>query len=79
MTAFQNVAFPLVNGPPRLSSSDVKKRVMSALEMVQLADRIAVMSKGKVLQRAPPRELYDTPARHVHIRLPADELKLFAR
>jgi iron(III) transport system ATP-binding protein len=139
MTVFQNVAFPLINGPHRLSSSAVKKKVMTALEMVQLAglaerpapflsggqqqrvalaralavepkvllmdeplsnldarlreevrdeiknlsnkfgiavlyvthdqveamalaDRVAVMSKGKVLQCAPPRELYDCPA-----------------
>ena len=27
-----------------------------------LADRVAVMSKGKVLQCAPPRELYDLPS-----------------
>jgi len=139
MTVFQNVAFPLINGPYRLSSGDVKKKVMTALEMVQLsgladrpapflsggqqqrvalaralavepkvllmdeplsnldarlreevrdeiknlsnkfgiavlyvthdqveamalADRVAVMSKGKVLQCAPPRELYDAPS-----------------
>jgi iron(III) transport system ATP-binding protein len=139
MTVFQNVAFPLINGPHRLSRSEVKKKVMNALEMVQLAglaerpapflsggqqqrvalaralavepkvllmdeplsnldarlreevrdeiknlskkfgiavlyvthdqveamalaDRVAVMSKGKVLQCAPPRELYDAPS-----------------
>jgi iron(III) transport system ATP-binding protein len=139
MTVFQNVAFPLVNGPHKLSSAEVKKKVMDALELVQLqgladrpapflsggqqqrvalaralavepkvllmdeplsnldarlreevrdeiknlskkfgiavlyvthdqveamalADRVAVMSKGKVLQCAPPRELYDTPS-----------------
>ena len=138
MTVYQNVAFPLINGPHRRSGSEVKKRVMTALEMVQLAgladrpapflsggqqqrvalaralavepkvllmdeplsnldarlreevrdeiknlsnkfgiavlyvthdqveamalaDRVAVMSKGKVLQCAPPRELYDAP------------------
>jgi iron(III) transport system ATP-binding protein len=139
MTVFQNVAFPLANGPHKLSSDDTKKKVMHALELVQLAgladrpapflsggqqqrvalaralaveprvllmdeplsnldarlreevrdeiknlskkfgiavlyvthdqveamalaDRVAVMSKGKVLQCAPPRELYETPA-----------------
>ena len=139
MTVFQNVAFPLINGPHRLSRAEVKKKVMTALEMVQLAgladrpapflsggqqqrvalaralavepkvllmdeplsnldarlreevrdeiknlsnkfgiavlyvthdqveamalaDRVAVMSKGKVLQCAPPRELYDAPS-----------------
>jgi len=139
MTVFDNVAFPLINGPHQLSRTDVKKRVMNALELVQLAgfadrpapflsggqqqrvalaralavepkvllmdeplsnldarlreevrdeikklskqfgiavlyvthdqveamalaDRVAVMSKGKVLQCAPPRELYDRPS-----------------
>ena len=139
MTVFDNVAFPLTNGPHRLSRSDIKKRVMNALELVQLAgladrpapflsggqqqrvalaralavepkvllmdeplsnldarlreevrdeiknlskkfgiavlyvthdqveamalaDRVAVMSKGRVLQCAPPRELYDRPS-----------------
>ena len=139
MTVFQNVAFPLVNGPHRLSGAEIKKKVMTALELVQLsafadrpapflsggqqqrvalaralavepkvllmdeplsnldarlreevrdeikslakrfgmavlyvthdqveamalADRVAVMSKGKVLQCGPPRELYDAPA-----------------
>jgi iron(III) transport system ATP-binding protein len=139
MTVFQNVAFPLVNGPRRFSNAVVTKKVMNALELVQLAgladrpapflsggqqqrvalaralavepkvllmdeplsnldarlreevrdeiknlatkfgmaalyvthdqveamalaDRVAVMSKGKVLQCAAPRELYEAPA-----------------
>ena len=139
MTVYQNVAFPLVNGPRKYSTHDVKKRVLNALELVQLggladrpapflsggqqqrvalaralavepkvllmdeplsnldarlreevrdeiknlsrkfgiavlyvthdqveamalADRVAVMSKGKVLQCAPPRELYEAPS-----------------
>ena len=139
MTVYQNVAFPLANGPRKLSSENIKKKVMHALELVQLAgfanrpapflsggqqqrvalaralavepkvllmdeplsnldarlreevrdeiknlsrsfgiavlyvthdqveamalaDRVAVMSKGKVLQCAPPRELYETPS-----------------
>ncbi|MBM2804350.1 MAG: transporter ATP-binding protein [Deltaproteobacteria bacterium] len=139
MSVFQNVAFPLINGPYRMSRAEVKKKVMTALDMVQLAgladrpapflsggqqqrvalaralavepkvllmdeplsnldarlreevrdeiknlsnkfgiavlyvthdqveamalaDRVAVMSKGKVLQCAPPRELYDAPS-----------------
>jgi iron(III) transport system ATP-binding protein len=139
MTVYQNVAFPLANGPHKLSSEKIKKKVMNALEMVQLsgfadrpapflsggqqqrvalaralavepkvllmdeplsnldarlreevrdeiknlsrtfgiavlyvthdqvealalADRVAVMSKGKVLQCAPPRELYEMPS-----------------
>jgi ABC-type sugar transport system ATPase subunit len=32
------------------------------VEAMALADRVAVMSKGKVLQCAPPRELYDRPS-----------------
>ncbi|HYA30872.1 MAG TPA: ABC transporter ATP-binding protein [Acidobacteriota bacterium] len=139
MTVFQNVAFPLINGPHKYSNEVIKKKVMNALELVQLAgladrpapflsggqqqrvalaralavepkvllmdeplsnldarlreevrdeiknlakkfgmaalyvthdqvealalaDRVAVMSKGKVLQCAAPRELYETPA-----------------
>jgi iron(III) transport system ATP-binding protein len=139
MTVFQNVAFPLANGPHKLSSGEIKKKVTHALELVQLAgladrpapflsggqqqrvalaralavepkvllmdeplsnldarlreevrdeiknlsrtfgiavlyvthdqveamalaDRVAVMSKGKVLQCAPPRELYEAPS-----------------
>ncbi len=139
MTVFQNVAFPLINGPHKLPGAEIKKKVTHALELVQLggladrpapflsggqqqrvalaralavepkvllmdeplsnldarlreevrdeiknlsnkfgiavlyvthdqveamalADRVAVMSKGKVLQCAPPRELYDSPA-----------------
>jgi len=139
MTVYQNVAFPLVNGPRKHSATDVKKRVLNALELVQLggladrpapflsggqqqrvalararavepkvllmdeplsnldarlreevrdeiknlsrkfgiavlyvthdqveamalADRVAVMSKGKVLQCAPPRQLYEAPS-----------------
>jgi iron(III) transport system ATP-binding protein len=139
MTVFDNVAFPLINGAHKVTRSDIKKRVMNALELVQLAgladrpapflsggqqqrvalaralavepkvllmdeplsnldarlreevrdeiknlskkfgiavlyvthdqveamalaDRVAVMSKGKVLQCAPPRELYDRPS-----------------
>jgi iron(III) transport system ATP-binding protein len=139
MTVYQNVAFPLINGPRRYSSTEIKTRVTNALELVQLAaladrpapflsggqqqrvalaralavepkvllmdeplsnldarlreevrdeiktlakkfgiavlyvthdqveamalaDRVAVMSKGKVLQCAAPRELYDLPS-----------------
>lgn len=138
MSVFENVAFPLINGPRRFSRDEIKKKVSRALELVQLdaladrpapflsggqqqrvalaralavepkvllmdeplsnldarlreevrdeiknlsrnfgiavlyvthdqveamalADRIAIMSKGKVLQCAAPRELYDRP------------------
>ncbi len=139
MTVFDNVAFPLLNGPQRMPRAEVRNKVARALEMVQLAgladrpapflsggqqqrvalaralavepkvllmdeplsnldarlreevrdeiknlsklfgiavlyvthdqveamalaDRVAIMSKGKILQCAPPRELYDAPA-----------------
>ena len=139
MTVFQNVAFPLHNGPHKFPRHEIKKKVMTALEMVQLAalaerpapflsggqqqrvalaralavepkvllmdeplsnldarlreevrdeikslaqkfgmavlyvthdqveamalaDRVAVMSKGKVLQCAAPRQLYECPS-----------------
>jgi len=38
MTVFDNVAFPLVHGQRRVRETDVKRRVMQTLEMVQLAD-----------------------------------------
>jgi ABC-type Fe3+/spermidine/putrescine transport system ATPase subunit len=138
MSVFDNVAFPLANGPRRFSRDEIKKKATRALESVQLAgladrpapflsggqqqrvararalavepkvllmdeplsnldarlreevrdeiknvaknfgtavlyvthdqveamalaDRIAIMSKGKVLQCAAPRQLYDHP------------------
>ena len=138
MSVFDNVAFPLANGPRRFARDEIKKKVTRALESVQLAgladrpapflsggqqqrvalaralavepkvllmdeplsnldarlreevrdeiknvaktfgtavlyvthdqveamalaDRIAIMSKGKVLQCAAPRQLYDHP------------------
>jgi iron(III) transport system ATP-binding protein len=139
MSVFQNVAFPLNNGPHKFTGSEIKQKVMHALDLVQLtgladrpapflsggqqqrvalaralavepkvllmdeplsnldarlreevrdeiktlsqkfgiavlyvthdqveamalADRVAVMSKGKVLQCAPPRLLYEMPS-----------------
>jgi iron(III) transport system ATP-binding protein len=38
MTVFDNVAFPLVHGQHQVRGIDVKRRVMRALDMVQLAD-----------------------------------------
>ena len=38
LSVFDNVAFPLVHGQQRVRGTDVKRRVMQALEMVQLAD-----------------------------------------
>src|SRR6185369_11905172 len=139
MSVFDNVAFPLANGPRRFARDEIKEKVTRALESVQLAgladrpapflsggqqqrvalaralavepkvllmdeplsnldarlreevrdeiktlsqkfgiavlyvthdqveamalaDRVAVMSKGKVLQCAPPRLLYEMPS-----------------
>lgn len=54
MTVFDNVAFPLVHGHSRTRSGDVRKRVMAALERVQLenfADRLAPHLSGGQQQR----------------------------
>lgn len=54
MTVFDNVAFPMRHGPEKISRSEVKARVMSALEMVQMqnfADRGAPMLSGGQQQR----------------------------
>ena len=54
MTVFQNVAFPLINGPRKYSGGDIKKRVTNALELVQLAglaDRPAPFLSGGQQQR----------------------------
>jgi iron(III) transport system ATP-binding protein len=54
MTVFDNVAFPLTNGKRRLPRATVRKRVMSALELVQLAglaDRPVPFLSGGQQQR----------------------------
>jgi len=54
MTVYQNVAFPLINGPRRYSSTEIKTRVANALELVQLAafaDRPAPFLSGGQQQR----------------------------
>jgi len=54
MTVFDNVAFPLTNGKRRLGRSKVRGRVMSALELVQLAgfaDRPVPFLSGGQQQR----------------------------
>jgi iron(III) transport system ATP-binding protein len=38
MTVFDNVAFPLVHGPRKTDSAEVRKRVMRSLDLVKLAD-----------------------------------------
>jgi iron(III) transport system ATP-binding protein len=54
MTVFDNVAFPLTNGKRRLARSKVRAKVMSALELVQLAgfaDRPVPFLSGGQQQR----------------------------
>src|SRR5512145_243402 len=54
MTVFQNVAFPLANGKRRLARAKIRERVMSALELVQLAalaDRPVPFLSGGQQQR----------------------------
>ena len=54
MTVFENVAFPMRNGPEKISRAAVKNRVMTSLEMVQMqdfADRPAPMLSGGQQQR----------------------------
>jgi iron(III) transport system ATP-binding protein len=54
MTVFENVAFPMRYGPEKISRSELKTRVMSALEMVQMQDfasRRAPMLSGGQQQR----------------------------
>lgn len=54
MTVFDNVAFPLTNGRRRLARSKVREKVMSALELVQLAgfaDRPVPFLSGGQQQR----------------------------
>jgi iron(III) transport system ATP-binding protein len=94
MTVFQNVAFPLANGPHRLSSADIKKKVMRALELVQLeslADRPAPFLSGGQQQRValaralavePKVLLMDEPLSNLDARLREevrDEIKNLAR
>ncbi len=54
MSVFQNVAFPLNNGPLKFSRAEIKKKVMHALDLVQLtglADRPAPFLSGGQQQR----------------------------
>lgn len=65
MTVFKNVAFPLRQGRPRLSSDEIKRRVMETLTLVQmehLADRPAPYLSGGQQQRvALARALVSNP------------------
>ncbi|MGH7926631.1 MAG: ABC transporter ATP-binding protein [Candidatus Binatia bacterium] len=54
MTVFENIAFPLANGKRKLPRAKVRERVMSALELVQLAalaDRPVPFLSGGQQQR----------------------------
>ena len=94
MTVYQNVAFPLVNGPRKYSTHDVKKRVLNALELVQLgglADRPAPFLSGGQQQRValaralavePKVLLMDEPLSNLDARLREevrDEIKNLSR
>src|SRR5689334_6973264 len=94
MTVYQNVAFPLINGPRRYSSADIKARVTNALELVQLAglaDRPAPFLSGGQQQRValaralavePKVLLMDEPLSNLDARLREevrDEIKTLAK
>ena len=54
MSVFQNVAFPLNNGPHKFTGAEIKQKVMHALDLVQLtglADRPALFLSGGQQQR----------------------------
>jgi iron(III) transport system ATP-binding protein len=54
LTVFENVAFPLRVGKQRFSNNDIKKKVATALEQVELADygeRMATQLSGGQQQR----------------------------
>ena len=94
MTVFENVAFPLRNGPSRLNRGKIKERVMHALETVQLAglaDRPAPFLSGGQQQRValaralavePRVLLMDEPLSNLDARLREevrDEIKELAK
>jgi iron(III) transport system ATP-binding protein len=94
MSVFENVAFPLINGPHKFPRAEIKKKVTRALELVQLdtlADRPAPFLSGGQQQRValaralavePKVLLMDEPLSNLDARLREevrDEIKNLAR